>query len=411
MQTSKHHLLIWFLIVAILFFGLGHQAGRNGWQLSLLGLGQQNTSFSNIPVVVGQQPPAGLVQNIDFSLFWKVWQKVSEQYLDRGAVDAQKMFYGAISGMVQSVGDPYTVFLTPDQNKGVREELSGSFDGVGIQLGYRDKQLVVIAPLKGTPADKAGVRAQDAIAKIGDKDTFNMTLPEAVSLIRGKKGTKIKLTLVRQGQDEPIVVELTRDTIKIKSVEVQFLENNIAWVKLSRFGEDTNKEWDGAVDEMVKNNAKGVILDVRNNPGGLLEVAIHIASDFLDGGVVLQRESAGSVKEPIGVVKKGKLLNIPVVAMVNKGSASASEIVAGALQDRGRAKLVGEQSFGKGTVQDSQDLEKGAGLHITIARWLLPSGKWINSTGLTPDYKVEISEDDAKGGRDPQLDRAKELLK
>lgn len=405
-------MVVWFAVVAILFFGLGHQAGKNGWQLSLFGLSQNNPlSSGTIPLVVNQQPPAGLVQNIDFSLFWKVWQKVSEQYIDRGAVDAQKMFYGAISGMVQSVGDPYTVFLTPDQNKGVKEELSGSFDGVGIQLGYRDKQLVVIAPLKGTPADKAGVRAQDAIVKIGDKDTFNMTLPEAVSLIRGKKGTKVKLTLVRQGHDEPIVFELTRDTIKIKSVEVQFLENNIAWVKLSRFGEDTNKEWAGVVDEIVKNNAKGVILDVRNNPGGLLEVAIHVASDFLDGGIVLQRESAGGVKEPLSVVKKGKLLNIPVVALVNKGSASASEIVAGALQDRGRAKIVGEQSFGKGSVQDSQELEKGAGLHITIAKWLLPSGKWINSTGLTPDYKVEISEDDAKGGRDPQLDRAKELLK
>lgn len=392
-----------------------------GWQLGHRDVQVRFLDYRPTVSVVNKEAPKNI--NVDFKLFWDTWDLVSRSYLDKSAIDSQKLFYGAISGMVAAIGDPYTVFLPPEQQKFSKEELNGSFEGVGIQLGFnKDKRLVVIAPLDGTPAKKAGIKPQDTIVKIADKDTTNMTLPEAVSLIRGPKGTEINLTIFREGDSDTRLFALTRDDIIVKSVEVSYKTRlpsgddkdtasgkKVAIVKLSRFGERTESEWNEAVTELLSAGSTAVILDLRNNPGGFLNGAVFIASEFLEGGDVVLQENSQGEKVSFKVSRTGKLTTIPMNALINKGSASASEIVAGALQDRKRAKLVGDKSFGKGTIQEAQDLEEGAGIHITVAKWLTPDGRWVNSTqGLEPDVEIEMDKEDTT--KDPQLDKALELL-
>jgi carboxyl-terminal processing protease len=351
-------------------------------------------------------------QNIDFSLFWEVWDRLEESYLDRKNLDSSKMILGAIQGMVASLGDPYTVFLKPPENQEVKEDLNGSFEGVGIQLGYKEAQLAVIAPLPGTPAKAAGVKAGDLILKINDEATTDLSADEAAKKIRGPKGTKVKLTLLTVGDKEPHEVELTRETIIVASVEVEFQSSRnqeIAHLKLLKFGDRTSEEWNKAVDEIINHQPKvaGVVLDLRNNPGGYLTGSVFIASEFLEKGTVVQQEYADGTKETYSVDRRGKLLTQPLVVLINEGSASASEIVAGSLRDHSRAEIVGFKSFGKGTVQEAQDLTEGAGLHVTIARWLLPSGDWIDKSGIKPQTEIK---DDANTEKDEQLEKAIEVL-
>ncbi|MBI2599733.1 S41 family peptidase [Candidatus Daviesbacteria bacterium] len=393
------------LLVAILTFLLGWQLGHRDVQLRW-------ENFRPTVSVVSRDVPQNV--NIDFKLFWDTWDLLSKHYIDKTALDTKKLFYGAISGMVAAVGDPYTVFLPPDQQKSSQEELSGSFEGVGIQLGFnKEKRLVVIAPLEGTPAKEAGIKPQDMIVKIDDKDTTGMSLPEAVKLIRGPKGSKVNLTIFREGDSDTKSYTLTRDTIIVKSVEVSFTNTknnkNVAVIKLSRFGEKTNDEWIQAISQITDKNPSGVILDVRNNPGGFLESAVFIGSEFLEGGDVVLQENNQGQRAPYKVNRSGKLTKLPLQVLINKGSASASEIVAGALQDRRRATLIGEKSFGKGTIQEAQDLAEGTGIHITVAKWLTPNGRWVNDTqGLEPDVKMEMDKNDET--KDPQLEKALELL-
>lgn len=396
------------LLVALLTFVLGWQLGARNFRMQFDGPRPQ-VQFEN------QTPPKD--SKVDFTLFWQVWNMVSNEYVDKKAVDPQKMFYGAISGMVAALGDPYTVFLPPDSQKSTKEEINGAFEGVGIQLGYdKDKRLAVIAPVKDTPADKAGILAGDLILKIDDKDATGMSLPDAVNLIRGEKGTTVKLEIYHEGDAKSKTVELKRDTIVVKSVE--FSEKTspkgkkVALIKLSRFGERTFDEWNKAVSDTLASGPQAIILDLRNNPGGLLDGAVFIGSEFLRSGnsVVLQQDAKGVIT-PYKVNRQGKLLDLPVIVLINKGSASASEIVAGALQDLKRAKLLGETSFGKGTIQESQELPEGTGIHITTAKWLTPNERWIHQKGLEPDIKVELTEDQIKQEvADPnidfQLDRA-----
>lgn len=356
--------------------------------------------------VVNREIPKN--QKVDFSQFWTVWDKLSQEYVDKTALNGQKMLDGAISGMVESVGDPYTVYLPPQQNKEAKDDLGGTFEGVGIQLGFKDKVLVVVAPLEGTPSFKAGVKPGDLIvhikddAKNIDQDSEGLTLPEAVSLIRGKKGTHVQLTLIREGVKDPIKVDLLRDTILVKSVTVTFRDDGIAVLKLTRFGDRTQDEWNEAVNQIVNKGSKKIILDLRNNPGGYLEGAVYIAGEFLPAGrvVVTQQYGDGS-KENRKVDRNGRLLNPKLVVLMNEGSASAAEILAGALQDWKRARIVGKKSFGKGSVQMPEDLGSGAGIHITIAKWLRPSGEWIDKVGIKPDVEAE---------NDLQLEKAASLL-
>jgi carboxyl-terminal processing protease len=393
------------VLIALLTFILGWQVGTREVDIRF-----QN--FRPNVTVASKEPPKDV--NIDFKLFWDTWELVSQKYIDKGAIDQQKMYYGAIQGMVAAVGDPYTVFLPPEVQKASKEDLGGSFEGVGIELGFdKEKRLVVVAPLDGTPAFKAGVKPQDLIVSIDKKNTLGMTRDEAVKLIRGPKGSEVTLTMFREGDDDTREVKLIRDTIVIKSVTLSFKDTptgkKIGVIKLSRFGERTEEEWNGAVSEILAQGARGVILDVRNNPGGFLDGAVFISSEFLDNGDVVIQENSRKERFPKRVNRSGKLLKLPMITLVNKGSASASEIVAGALQDRKRSRLVGEKTFGKGTVQETEDLPGGTGIHITTHKWLTPNGRWANDTeGFEPDVVVEPDkEDDSK---DLQMDKALELL-
>ncbi|KKU80204.1 MAG: Carboxyl-terminal protease [Candidatus Amesbacteria bacterium GW2011_GWA2_47_70] len=358
---------LWILVVVVL-------AGYGGF---LVGEQKLKLEIRNWKVgVTSREMPKNLAA--DFGLFWMVWDKLSEQYVDKSALDPQKMVDGAISGMVQSVGDPYTVYLPQ------------------------------------TPADKAGVRAGDLILRIKDpaknvdRDTERMTLPEAVGLIRGQKGTEVVLTLAREGMEKPFEVSLTRDTIVVKSATVEF-RDGVAILKLNRFGDRTQNEWNEAVSQIVTKGARGMVLDLRNNPGGYLDGAVYIAGEFLPAGreVVVQQYGDG-IKESRRVDRNGRLLKTKLVVVINEGSASAAEILAGALQDYKRVRVVGMKSFGKGSVQQPEDFPGGAGLHVTIAKWLRPSGEWIDKVGIKPD--VEVKMDDKDESNDLQLKKALEML-
>lgn len=358
-------------------------------------------------------------KDVDFNLFWQVWDKLEASYFDKTKIDSSKMVYGAISGMVSAIGDPYTAFLPPEEQSRAKADLSGEFEGIGIQIGFRGTQLAVIAPLDDSPAKKAGVVAGDYIVGIKDelkgvdRGTVGISLPEAVDLIRGKAGTKIKLFLTREDQEKPVELEIERKKIEVPSVSLALNPlvgsgQAVAHLKLMKFGEQTNSEWDRAIVKIMAEKPKGVILDMRNNPGGFLNGAVFIASEFIKKGVIVIRENGQGGKQELQALGKPRLENIPLVVLVNRGSASASEIVAGALKDYGRAKIVGDKTFGKGTVQESIDLGE-AGLHITTEKWLTPKGTWVHGNGLVPD--IEIADNIETVDVDEQLELAKELLK
>lgn len=385
--------------------------------LSLVGLFSFKMGQSSVKAEISKSG------KLDLSLMWKVKDKLATMYLDKKDIDEEKMSYGAIEGMVASLGDPYTVFLPPSDNKAANEDLAGEFGGVGISLGYKDETLAVMSPLAKTPAEKAGVMAGDLILKIIDKennidkDTNGISLDEAVKLIRGKVGTTVTLKMYRESKSEPFEVNLVRDNIVVPSIELEWKESEgkqVAWVKLYKFTDRLFEEWPEMVDEI---NAKkgsdfgGIVLDLRNNPGGYLQASVLVASDFIKEGTVVTQESSDGSKEVYKVEKsRGKLLNDKLVVLINGGSASASEILAGALRDHQRATLVGEKSFGKGTVQQPDNFSDGSGIHITIARWLLPSGKNIHKEGVEPEVKVVFERDENNLEKDNQLDKAIEVL-
>lgn len=373
--------------VAILVFAAGYE-------VALVRVGKSDNKL--IKQFVGN-PAEGAVTAADFGRFWEVWRRLEKSYVDPTQLDYAKMTWGATAGLAQSLGDPYTQYLPPVENKQANEDLNGSFFGVGIELGYRQGTLAVVAPIAKSPAEAEGVKAGDLILHLKDEkkkldiDTQGMSLPTAVNHIRGEKGTPIILTLYRDGGEKTFEVTIVRDEIVVPSVELAFIEREgqkYAHLELHKFGGRTDKEWSSKIAEIVAAKPAGVILDLRNNPGGYLDGAVYVASEFLKQGVVVKQEGRSS-SQTYSVDRKGSLTEIPLVVIVNKGSASASEITAGALQDNKRAKIVGDQSFGKGTVQEVQELSDGSSLHVTIAKWILPSGRWIGKEGITPDVKVE----------------------
>lgn len=365
-------------------------------------------------------------QKADLSNFWLVWNTLEEKYLSKNKLNPEKMVQGAISGMVDSLDDPYTVYLPPDDNEVTQQNLTGSFGGIGIQLGYKDNQLAVISPLKQTPAEKAGVKAGDYILKIVDENngidrtTEDVTLPEAVKLIRGKIGDKLTLTLSRESEPEPFEVEIVRGEIEIPALETSWEKKDnkeFAYVHLLQFSELMNEEWENWVSQVFnrKNDPEfgGVVLDLRNNPGGYLNGAVYVASEFLSRGkTVVWQEDYRGTKEKFEVQRRGNLLDVPLVVLVNGGSASASEILAGALKQYERAEVIGQTTFGKGTIQEPQQLPDNAGLHITTSRWLLPDETSVHDKGVEPDIKVELTEEEigTSDEDDKTLEKALEVL-
>lgn len=413
MQTKKITNILFLLSIIILLFGSGYKLGE--YKSTHSSIQRSDFTFSNT---------ANNSKNIDFGLFWDAWQKLDQKFIDKKKLDPKKMFSGAVKGMVASLEDPYTFFMTPDENKQSKDDLSGKFEGIGAQLGLKDSRIVVIAPLNKSPAEIAGVKSGDYINKVDDLPTKSWTLSQAVSKIRGNKGTKVKLMLERNGKEFEITI--VRDQIHVSSVDIAYEKLNtcinncamVAYLKLNQFGETTNDEWDNAINEIKtkwdRKEVKGMVIDLRDNPGGYLDSSVYLAAEFLSQGkIVVKQESTNKTDRTYYVDRNGKLLDIPLVVIINKGSASASEILAGALRDYKRAKLVGEKSFGKGSVQEAIELKDGAGLHVTVAKWILPNGDWINGKGIEPEVKVNIN---IKEGNtltretDDQLEKAIELV-
>jgi len=352
-------------------------------------------------------------EETNFSLFWQTWQVIQNKFVDKDKINTEAMIYGAISGMVGSLGDPYTVFMEPEDTKRFVEDVKGSFEGVGMEVGIRNNQLTVIAPLEGTPAQKAGLRAGDAIVKVDNEGTADMTVDEAVNRIRGARGTEVVLTIFRKEWEEERDVKVVRGVIEIPSLKWELKDDNIAYLHLYNFTEKAAYDFRKAAIEILESPARKVILDLRNNPGGYLEVAQDIAGWFMEAGNVVAIEDFGEGKEQklYKAEGNGLLASYAVVVIINEGSASASEILAGALRDNQSVKLIGETSFGKGSVQELEKLKGGSSLKVTIAKWLTPKGELITDKGLEPDVKVEISEEDITAEKDPQLDKAIEIIK
>ncbi len=354
----------------------------------------------------------GKPEGVDFSLFWDAWRELENTFVNPQAFDAQKMVYGAISGMVNSLGDPYTVFFAPEEKKKFVEDVQGTFDGIGAEVGQKSGQLLIIAPLEGTPAQGAGLRAGDKILKINDKLTNNLTVDEAIKLIRGQKGTEVTLNIFRDDWNEAKDIKIIRDTINVPSLKWELKDNDIAYVRLYQFSQNTVSDFNKAAADILRTSADRIILDLRNNPGGYLDVSQDIASWFLKKGDIVAIEDFGAKKDrnEIRAYGPADFLSWPLVVLVNEGSASASEILAGALRDDRGIQLIGEKTFGKGSVQELDELKGGSALKITIAKWLTPKGISISEQGLEPDITVEISDEDIKAGKDPQLDKAIEIV-
>jgi carboxyl-terminal processing protease len=349
---------------------------------------------------------------IDFSLFWDAYSKLNENFINPSKIDDQKIVYGAIKGMTDSLGDPYTNFFDPSQAKIFQQDLSGSFNGIGVEIGIKKDILTVIAPLKNTPGERAGLKPGDIIVKIDSKDSISMPADEAVNLIRGKKGTTVVLTIVREGWTAPKDIKIVRDTIKVPSMEWT-LKGDVAYIQIYQFGEMLGNDFKETALEILQSPAKSIVLDLRNNPGGYLDVAQEIAGWFLEKDQVVTIEDFGNDKTQQIYKTSGNssFVGYPIVVLINQGSASASEILAGTLRDNRNVKLIGDKSFGKGSVQEVLRLNGGSFLKITIAHWLTPKGASISEIGLTPDIKVEITEKDIEAKKDPQLDKALEIVR
>lgn len=351
---------------------------------------------------------------VDFSLFWDAHSKLYQHFIDTDTIDDQEIIYGAISGMTKSLGDPYTDFFNPTQAKMFKQDLSGSFEGIGVEIGIKKDQLTVVAPLKDTPGERAGLKPGDQIIKINGQNTVDVSIDQAVSMIRGKRGTEVILTIFRDGWSQAQDIKIIRATIKLKSIDWELKEGNIAYVHIYQFDQVLSGEFKKVAIEILQSPAKKIILDLRNNPGGYLEVSQDIAGWFLENGQIVTIEDFGKGKEDEQYVAQGSasFSEYPIVVLINNGSASASEILAGALRDNRNITLVGEKSFGKGSVQEVVTLRDGLSfLKITIAKWLTPKGTSISEVGLTPDVKVEVSDEDVEAGNDPQLDKAIEIIK
>lgn len=371
----------------------------------------------SIKAVSGSAVKTGQDSEISTKMMNEVLTELKANYLHPEDIQSDKLMYGAAEGMTAALGDPYTSFFAPKENERSKQDLSGEFGGVGIELGFIDGTLAVMAPLKNTPAFKAGVQAGDLILNIKDtkkgidKSTTDISISEAVEMIRGPIGDPVTLSMFREGDKQSREVEIVRDSINVPSTELSWVDNNqVAVMAVYKFGEQTKDEWNKMVDEVLAKKAKGVILDLRNNPGGYLQRAVDLGSEFIPSGVIVKQRSLTNTEE-LDASGRGRLYNMPLVVLINKGSASASEILSGALRERLGTKLVGVNSFGKGTVQTVLDLSDGAGLHITIAEWLLPNGTNIHKVGLTPDVEVKYEYDENNPDDDNQLDKALEVLK
>ena len=364
------------------------------------------TQTRNI-VITGASGMDAKNPDADFSVFWEAWQTLKDNHIDGKKIGNQNLVYGAIKGLIGAFDDPYTEFFNPEDSKKFEEDLNGSFGGVGMEIGIRNEQLIVVAPLKNTPAERAGLLPGDKILEIDGEDTRGLNVQAAGKKIRGEPGTVVKLQVIRESWNASREFAVTREVIIVPTLDMEIKDGNIAYIQLYNFNENANSFFYRAIMQASEKNAEGIVLDLRNNPGGYLEVAVDLAGWFVErGAVVVSEENSSGERKPMTARGNGALTGISTVVLINEGSASASEILAGALRDLRGVKLIGEKSFGKGTVQQIIRLKDDSTLKTTIAHWVLPNGTIIDKNGLEPDIKVERTEKDIEAKRDPQLDRA-----
>ncbi|MBI2034002.1 MAG: S41 family peptidase [Candidatus Liptonbacteria bacterium] len=373
-------------------------------------LGTKNLQVLIIKGVSNIEPekPVGA----DFNTFWQTWQIIDESYLRSKEVSPQDKVYGAIGGLVKSLGDPYSAFFSPNNSKKFQEDIRGSFGGIGVEIGIKKDKLVVIAPLKNTPAYDAGLLPGDQILTINSTSTEDLTIEQAVSFIRGPENTQVTLSILRDTWESSRDFKITRTRISLPTLDFEMKDDKIAYIQIHSFNENVERLFANAVSEALSKDVKGIVLDLRNNPGGFLGVAINMAGWFLPrGSLVVSEAYPGGLKDDFKASGNSLLAKLPVVVLENGGTASASEILAGALRFHRKIKIVGEKSFGKGTIQEIKQLRDGSSLKITVAHWVLPGGEVLEGSGLKPDIEAKLTEEDAKNKRDPQLDKALEILK
>lgn len=401
------------LVFLILFFVLGLVVGQS------MQFPEYEQEFKTATPIVVNGMYASTSLPADMAPFWKVWDILGEKYVPTGksttTVTDQEKVWGAIQGLTDSLGDPYTTFMPPEETEDFETDISGNFEGIGMEISKKEGVLSVIAPLKGSPSEKAGLKTGDKIITIDGESTANLTTDKAVKLIRGPKGTIVKLGVIREGSTKPLEISVTRDVINVPSLETE-IKDDVFVISLYNFYADSKSQFRQALKDFAKSKKSRLIIDVRGNPGGYLDASVDMASWFLPLGKVIVRESFGENSDRAEKVYRSKGYDIfndklKLVILVDGGSASASEILAGALKENDRATLVGTKTYGKGSVQELIEITPETSLKVTIARWLTPDGNSISENGLTPDFVVEMSEADIKAERDPQMDKALELLR
>lgn len=388
------------ILLVALFFGLGIYIGF-----------YNSPEIDKVLNISGKE--TAVLTEADFSPFWKVWNNINEKYPSAAETSDQNKIYGAISGLVGSLNDPYSVFFNPDEAKLFEEDIQGNFGGVGMEIGIKEKILTVIAPLKNTPAYKADIKSGDKILKIDNIVTSGMSVEKAIKLIRGEPGTTVKLTIFREGDQEPKEIKIIRDTINIPTLDTELRKDGIFVIKLYSFSANSVELFRNALKEFSLSKSDKLLLDLRGNPGGYLDSAVSMSSWFLDSGKTVVTEDYGNNIKPKIYRSQGYNIfsdKLKFVILIDNGSASASEILAGAMQDYKKAMLVGEKSYGKGSVQEVVKVTPDTILKITVAKWLTPNGNSISEKGLTPDYEVLFTKKDIENKSDVQLNKAVELL-
>lgn len=397
--SSKFLYIVLALVVLASAFGGGFWTGR-----------RTDPTFEGVEGVINKPTPENI--EADFSLFWEVWRKLEKNYYKPESLKPQSMVYGAIKGLVNSTEDPYTEYMPPATSKSFQEDISGSFEGIGAKIGIKNNTLIVISPLKSTPAEKAGLKSGDKIMEINGESTSDIGIQEAVNKIRGPKGSKVTLTIVRDSLNKAKDISIERGKIKIPIVEWEMKHGDTAYIQLYHFTRNAPREFRQAAQDALSSGADKFILDLRNNPGGYLQKAVQVGGWFLPSGKVVAVEDFGKDKESNKYRTQGPALlkDFPLVVLLNQGSASASEILAAALRYHRGIKIVGKKSFGKGSVQTLKEFEDSSSLKVTVAKWLTPSGESISGEGIKPDYEVKLKKKDIEANRDPQLQKAIDIL-
>ena len=412
-KKKEHHLwknifkrvgqTVLVLVILGMVFACGVYADQNSPEFNKFS--QQKLSY-----LTGHKATQPAATTFDGSLYFNLWNALKANYVDQGQIDDSKLFYGSLKGMVAALGDPYTTFFNPQENKEFQDDLAGTFEGIGAEIGLKNDVITIISPIDGMPAAKAGLMAGDQVLAINGTSTAGMLTEEAVNLIRGPKDTTVTLTIFRQGVEKTKDYVITRGVIIIKSVKTEMRKDGIYVIKISAFNNDTDSLFNQAVSDIIAKKPKGIILDLRNNPGGYLETAVDMASDWVKSGAVVIEKFSDNKQNNYLSRGTGRLEGYRTVVLVNGGSASASEIVAGALRDYKMATIVGEKTFGKGSVQSLINLADGSAVKITVAKWLTPNGDSINDLGIKPNVEVKLTLDDFNKNLDPQMNKAINIL-